>query len=194
MNNDDWDILAADWRDQPAAQVDIAALSRQSMRHGRRLRWALAVELLLSATAIAACAWAAVLPGAVAFPPLAMVALALLVIGFQGWSLWIRRRQVRDIVLDANAMLRLERDRLATSRRYWRVNTWGALLLWVGLWTLLMAGVSPAQSMASLLANVPVLLAFAVFSWWRCRLNQSRLADVQALLSAIRDTPRSHGP
>ena len=72
MNNDDWDILAADWRDQPATQVDITALSRQSLRHGRRLRWALAVELLLSATAIAACAWAAALPGAVAFPPLAM--------------------------------------------------------------------------------------------------------------------------
>ena len=189
MNNDDWDILAADWRDQPATQVDIAALSRQSMRHGRRLRWALAAELLLSVTAIVTCAWAVALPGAPAFPPLVMATLALLVIGFQGWSLWIRRRQVRDIVLDANAMLRLERDRLATSRRYWRVNTWGALLLWVGLWTLLMAGVSPAQSMTSLLANAPVLFAFAVFSWWRCRLNQSRLTDVQALLATIRDTP-----
>lgn len=190
-----WDTLAADWRAQPVTAVDAEALQRQVMRRGRRLRWSLGVEALLTTVAIGMCVWATfVLEGAV-FSPLASLVVIGSLLGVQGWSLWTRRRQVRDSGLDVRALLALERDRIQTSLRYWRVNTWLAVALWCVLCGLLVVvlaapadgdvGVSSRQLIASVLVNAPVLLGFATFAWWWCRRGRQRLGRLRALQEEI---------
>ncbi len=190
--NSGWEALAADWRAQETAKIDVDGLRREVTRRGCRLRWWLGVEVLFTTIAIGVCVWATLrLEGPVFSPMAALVVIACL-LGFQGWSLWIRRRQVRDSGLDVRALLALERDRIKTSLQYWRVNTWLAVALWCVLCGILMyvlvapaghggSGMSPKQLMASLLVNAPLMLGFATFAWWRCGRDRTRLERLQAL-------------
>lgn len=195
----DWATLGADWRAQVAPKIDVDALRREAGRRGRHLRWALTAELLVTAFALGMLTWAALRPGEAVFSPVALVVVAALLLGGQGWSLWIRRRQVRDSGLDARALLQLERDRIATSLGYWRINVWVAALLWVGMGAMLLwglaaptgdggvAGQSPPELAWIVLANLPVLLGSAVFGWWWCRRSRVRLARLRALQDAMDD-------
>ncbi|GAB2626601.1 hypothetical protein [Novilysobacter erysipheiresistens] len=189
--NGGWDALAADWRAQPTAVVDVDALRRDVTRHRRRIRAWLALEILLTTVGVGVCAWATLGIDPPLFSPSALAVTIALLLGFQGWSLWIRRRQVRDSGLDVRALLALERDRISTSLLYWRVNSWLAVAMWVALFGLLLAGVlapdaialpmTPRQAALSLAINIPLVLGLAGFAWWWCRRSRSRLARVQAL-------------
>lgn len=186
-----WGALAADWRAQPTAAIDVDALRRDVTWHRRRIRAWLVLEILLTMVAIGVCAWATFGTDPPLFSPSTFAGTVALLLGFQGWSLWIRRRQIRDTGLDVRALLALERDRVATSLLYWRVNTWLAVTLWAALFGLLLAGelapdaielpMTPRQAGLSLAINAPFLLGLAGFAWWWCRRSRSRLARVQAL-------------
>lgn len=199
LASDDWETLGADWRAQAAPKIDVDALRREAGRRGRHLRWALAAEVLVTVTALGILAWAALRPGGEVFSPAVLGVVAALLVGCQGWSLWIRRRQVRDSGLDVRALLQLERDRIFTSLRYWRVNVWVVALAWIGLCAMLLwglaaptgdggvAGQSPPELAWIVLANLPVLLGSALFGWWWCRRSRARLARLRALQDALDD-------
>jgi hypothetical protein len=194
--SDDWDALAADWRAQPVTVVDPEALRRDVVRRGRWLRGWLALEIVLAVVTLGICAGATWWVQPPLFSPPAFLAVAAAVVGFQGWSLWIRRRQIRDVGLDARALLALERSRIDTSLRYWRTNAWVTVALWVALFAMLMAAtgvgadempMTPRQAALALALNAPLVLAVAVFAWWwsrRCRARRGRVVALQAELDA----------
>ncbi|MGY0557808.1 hypothetical protein [Lysobacter sp. A421] len=194
--SDGWNVLAADWRAQATAKIDVEGLRREVVRRGRRLRWMMGAEVLLTTVVIGMCVWATLLVERPLFSPTGSLVVIACVLGVQGWSLWIRRRQVRDSGLNVRALLALERDRIRTSRLYWRVNVWLAVALWCVLFGVLMqglvvpaddggSGMSLRQAMASLLVNAPVTLGFATFAWWWCGRGRKRLQRLQALQNAL---------
>lgn len=192
----DWSALAADWRTQPLMAIDPDVLRRDVVRRGRWLRAWLALEIMLSVVALGLCAWATWWVQPSLFSPPALLAVAASVIGFQGWSLWIRRRQIRDIGLDARALLALERERIDTSIHYWRVNAWVMAVLWVALFGLLMAAaampvgaegvpLTAGQAALALAINAPLVVAVAVLAWWLCRRGRERRERVVALQAEL---------
>ena len=191
QGNVGWDVLAADWRAQPTAAIDADALRRDVTRHRRRIRAFLALEILLTVLAIGVFAWATFRTDPSLFSPPALAVMVASLSGFQGWSLWIRRRQIRDSGLDVRALLALERERIATSLLYWRVNAWLAVAICVAISGLLLAGVlapdaielpmTPRQAGLSMAINAPLVLGLAGFAWWWCRRGRERVARVREL-------------
>lgn len=187
----DWQSLGNDWREKTNDRVDLAAMIADVRRRGRRLRLARMAELIASLIAIGLCGWAALWPETSGLPRGVPIVGIVLVLGCQGWSLWIRRRQGRDSGLDARALLALEQERIATSRRYWRFNIWVALLIWIGLAALVLIGTSPSAggaapsfarpALISLLFNLPVVLGFALYAGWSTRRNDARLMRLRRL-------------
>lgn len=187
----DWQSLGNDWRAQTNDPVDLAAMTADVHRRGRRLRLARVAELIASLIAICLCGWAALWAETSGLPRGVPIAGIALVLGCQGWSLWIRRRQCRDSGLDARALLALEQDRILTSRRYWRFNIWVVVLIWIGLAALVLVGTSPSAggaasslvrpALISLLVNLPVVLGFALYAGWSTRRNDARLTRLRRL-------------
>ena len=192
--HDDWLALGDDWRAQATGTVDVDDLRAEVRRRGRRLRWALVSELLGFALAMAVGVW--VLrsdPAGIA--PAVIIGLLVILAGFQGWSLWIRRRQVGDSGLDARAMVDLEIDRARTSLRYWRVSIWLSMAMWLALYAVAMLGgwvagvdaVSADKWTRSLVAAGSFGIGFAVWAWWLGRRTTARLARLRGLRDELRD-------
>lgn len=194
--HDEWQALGDDWRAQATRTVDVEALRDEVRRRGRRLRWALISEVFGFALALAMGVWALRSdPGGMA--PAVIIALLLIVAGFQGWSLWIRRRQVNDSGLDATAMVDLEIDRAQTSLRYWRVSIWLSVAMLLALYAAAMLGgwESDANANAvmadkwtrSLVAVGSIGIGFAVWAWWLGRRTTARLARLRWLRDELAD-------
>lgn len=186
----DWRSLGKDWRAQAGDPVDSAHLIADVRRRGRRLRLAHVAELVATLIAIGLCLWAARWPESSGLPRGVTIAAIVFVLGCQAWSLWIRRRQLRDSGLDTRALLALEQDRIVTSRRYWRFNIWAVVVIWIGLAAWLLHATSPSAgeaarfarpALVSLLVNLLVLLGFALYAWWSARGNRARMARLRRL-------------
>ena len=192
---DDWLALGEDWRAQQGSTLDIDALRAEVRRRGRRLRWALISELFGFALAMALGVWVLMSePAGVASA--VIIGLLVIVTGFQGWSLWIRRRQVGDSGLDASAMVDLEIDRASTSLRYWRVSIWLSVAMWLALYAVAMLGARVANGNADgvtdklaggLVGAGSVGIGFAVWAWWLGRRTRARLLRLRALRDEMRD-------
>ena len=110
------------------------ALRLEARSRGRRLRLALAAEVLLTVGLVAYIGRAMLAPDLPGNVLGILAAVTLFLLGYQAWSLWIRRRQFRDPGLDAAALLTLEIDRAQTSIHYWRYGTWIGVLMLAALW------------------------------------------------------------
>ena len=193
---DDWVELGEDWRAQPGSTIDVDALRAEVRRRGRRLRWALISEVFGFALAMAVGVWA-LLSEPAGMASAVIIGLLVIVAGFQGWSLWIRRRQVGDSGLDATAMVDLEIDRALTSLRYWRVSIWLSVAMWLALYAVAMLGARVADGNAdvvlagklagSLVGAGSVGIGFAVWAWWLGRRTRARLLRLRALRDEMRD-------
>ena len=193
---DDWLALGEDWRAQPAGTIDVDALRDEVRRRGRRLRWALVSELFGFALAMAVGVWVLRSEPA-AMAPAVIIGLLLVLAGFQAWSLWIRRRQVRDSGVDARAMVDLEIARARTSLRYWRVSIWLSVAIWLALYALAMLGAWVADGSAdvvladklagSLVGAGSIGIVFAVWAWWFGRRTRARLLRLLGLRDELRD-------
>lgn len=193
---DDWLALGDDWRAQATGTVDVDALRAEVRRRGRRLRWALVSELFGFALALAVGVWA-LRSDPAGIAPAVVIGLLLILAGFQGWSLWIRRRQVSDSGLDARAMVELEIDRARTSLRYWRVSIWLSMAMWLALYAVATLGVWVADANADavtadkwagiLIGAGSVGIGFAVWAWWRGRRTSARLVRLRGLRDELRD-------
>ena len=194
--HDDWEALGDDWRAQSMGTVDVDALRDEVRRRGRRLRCALISELFGFALAMAVGVW--VLRSEPAgMAPAVIIGLLVVLACFQGWSLWIRRRQVRDSGLDARAMVDLEIGRARTSLRYWRVSIWLSMAMWLALYAVAMLGAWVADANAdavlthklarSVVAAGSIGIGFAVWAWWLGRRTSARLARLRGLRDELRD-------
>lgn len=194
----DWQSLGDEWRGQTVSRVDVNALRAEVDRRGRRLRWAMVNEVVMCIAALALCLWTLRHPGQAGIAPAVVIGAMLVLVGFQCWSLWIRRRQLGDSGLDAGAMVALEIARARTSLRYWQMSTWVALGLWGGLYAVAMLDIiSPefrdprpvyplGKWIGALGASAVVLLASALWAWWLGRRNRARLARLSRLQAEIR--------
>lgn len=185
----DWQSLTAQWREQPISAIDLAALRVEARSRSRRLRLALAAEVLSTGLLVAYIGRAMFAPE---LPPGArglFVAVIVILLGYQAWSLWIRRRQLRDQGLDAVALLSLEIDRARTSIAYWRCGTWIGVLMVVALAAAVASMVWPhvddprelERMIGGGIGAALTVVGGAVFAWWRGRHTRARIARLHAL-------------
>lgn len=187
---DDWQAMAKAWREQPGSRLDTDALLKEVRRRGRRLRWALVSEVATMAVVLVLCGRVLLSPDVSHFTRLVVGVLTAMVLGFQGWALWIRRGQVRDSGRDANAMIALDIARTRTTLRYWRVSTWVAVAMWLGLYAVAwstLASPSPGDAATlqklvhSVMATGLVGFGAAVWAWWWSARHRRRLASMLSL-------------
>jgi uncharacterized membrane protein YfcA len=186
---DDWQSLGTQWREQPVHAIDVEALRLEARSRGRRLRLALAAEVLLTVVLVAYIGHAMLAPDLPGRVLAIFAAVTLFLLAYQAWSLWIRRRQLRDPGLDAAALLSLEIDRAQTSIDYWRYGTWLGVLMLAALWVAILVMVLPytdddrelgrliGGGVGGALAGV----GCGVFAWWRARHLRARIAKLQGL-------------
>lgn len=183
----DWQSLAAQWREQPVATIDLAALRVEARSHGRRLQLALAVEVLFTVVLVAYIGRAMLAPELPGRLLGLFAAVILVLLGYQAWSLWIRRRQLRGPGLDARALLSLEIDRARTSIHYWRYGIWIGVLMLAALWAAVPSMVLPQADdelmrvIGGWLGGALATVGCAAFAWWRGRHLRARIARLQAL-------------
>lgn len=191
----DWQALGEDWRAQAISAIDIDALRREVHKRGRRLRWALANDLLGFAATIGLSLWA-MLTGRAGLPHAVIITLIVTLCGFQAWSLWIRRRLVGDSGLSAAAMVELEIARARSSLHYWRVSIWLGVAIWLGLYAFVLQdgfplsldhGVIVARKIiVSLGVAATTGLGFALWAWWLGGRTRKRLKRMLSLREALR--------
>ncbi|MGH8075931.1 MAG: hypothetical protein ACREPE_01210 [Lysobacter sp.] len=185
----DWQSLTAQWREQPVSAIDLSALRVEARSRSRRLQLGLATEVLLTVVLVAYLGRAMLtpeLPGRVLG---LFAAVIVTLLGYQAWSLWIRRRQLRDQGLDARALLSLEIDRARTSIHYWRYGTWIGVLMIVALSAAVALMVLPhiddARELERLIGGgvggALAAVGCAVFAWWRGRHMRARITRLRAL-------------
>lgn len=186
--NKDWDALSATWQDQPTPAIDVEALRREAARRGRSLRLAVWFETGLTALIVAFCAMVALAPDSDGFERGLFGALAVLMVAYQSYMVWLRRREWSEAGLDTSALLDLELRRCATTLHYWRFGMWTVLALWLGLfgfWVWLL-GQDAVESrvqglMGGLYINVLMIPGIGVYGLWRSHQARRRRERLRAL-------------
>lgn len=189
----DWTSLGDEWREQAASPIDVDRLREEVSKRGRSLRRALLGEIAVTVLSVAALI-GLIVKAESSDPMLPVFALLIPVsIGFQAWSLWLRRRQWRDQGLDTAAMLQLDIDRVQASMRYWRQGTWIGLLLWLGICALTAIGIPDSDSrhlsgmVGGVIGGAIGLLVSVVMAWFKSRSGQRRLARLRELQQQLSD-------
>ncbi len=177
--NKDWDALSATWQQQEAPAIDVEALRREATRRGRILRLTVWLETLFTALVVGACAWFALAAAGDPYERGIFGVLAVLMTIYQGYMVWLRRREWSEVGLDAAALVELELRRCATTLYYWRFGMWSVLVLWIGLyvfWVTALGQSGPGSRvdglMGGLYINVLIIPAMGIYGLWRC--NQAR--------------------
>ncbi|RNF82844.1 hypothetical protein [Montanilutibacter psychrotolerans] len=195
----DWAALGEDWREQQVAGVDLDALRDEVSRSRRRLRRAMLMELGWTVIAIALCAWSFLHPTKAAIPTPLSAGLIVFVVAFQGWSLWIRCRQVSDSGLTASAQVELEIARADTWTRYRRVSAWLSTVMLLGVvamawWDLATPEADARQQMVelhrhagALTSAVIMVVGYAGWACWRAYRNRARLQRLHRLRAELAD-------
>lgn len=188
---DHWQALALQWRGQAVDAIDVAALRNEVRRRGRYMGIYLAVEIMATLLVLAWLVWMFPALDSDRGSALLMVALGGVLVFWQGWSVWIRRRQLSGHGLDVGGMLELEIERARTSIRYWRGGMWYGMALWVLLVGstvigdradgVLLGAISPGV----IAVNAATMIGCGIFAWWLGRRNRNRIRILQGLQSQL---------
>ncbi|TNJ32999.1 hypothetical protein [Arenimonas terrae] len=187
--NLDWKALGDTWRDQPVPAIDPEAIGREIRRRGRRLRWLVGAEALFSALAIGLCAWIVQRPEISSVDRWVFIGLGAVLAVYQAGVLWLRRRQLRDDGRSVADLVELEIRRTRSGITYWRISLWTAMALWLGLALVVWFDASDTLRRGFWLMiaiNGPMMLAAAVFIWWRGRRSLARITRFEALRDQLR--------
>jgi len=190
--NKDWDALSATWQDQAIATIDVDALRLEAGRRGRVLRRTVWFETGLTALIVVFCAMVALDPGSDGFERVLFGALGAVMVAYQSYMVWLRRREWSEAGLDTTALLDLELRRCATTLHYWRFGMWSVLGLWLGLfgfWVWLLGQDALASRveglMGGLYANVVVIPLIGIYGLWRSRQARERRRRLLALRDQV---------
>ncbi len=187
--NLDWKALGDTWRDQPVPALDPEAIGREIRRRGRRLRWLVGSELLFSVLAVLLCAWIAQRADTSPADRWVFIGLGVVLAVYQASVLWLRRRQLRDDGRGVADLVDLEIRRTRSGITYWRISLWTGMALWLGLALVVWFDASDALRTGFWLMiaiNGPMMLAAAIFIWWRGRRSLARIARFEALREQLR--------
>lgn len=186
--NKDWDALSATWQQQATSAIDVEALRREAARRGRTLRRTVWLETGFTALVVLACLLIALSPSTDAFDRGLFGVLAVLMIAYQGYMIWLRRREWSEAGLDANALLDLELRRCATTLYYWRFGMWSVLVLWLGLYGIWLWAIGQPDAgsrvdglMGGLYINVLLIPAMGIYGLWRSNQARRRRDRLQSL-------------
>lgn len=190
--NKDWDALSATWQRQATPAIDVDALRREASRRGRVLRRTVWFETGLTALVVLFCAMVALDPDSDGFERALFGALAAMMVVYQAYMVWLRRREWNETGLDTTALLELELRRCATTLYYWRFGMWSVLGLWLGLfgfWVWLLGQDAPESRVAGLMgglyANVLLIPLIGVYGLWRSRQARDRRRRLLALREQV---------
>lgn len=191
--NQDWTALAADWQRQDTPAIDVEAIRDEAERRSRSLRRTVRIEIGFSVLVIAMCVLIALNPRGERAEQLLFAGMAVFLMAYQALMVWIRRRDLADAGRDALSLVDREIQRAGTVLRYWRWGMWSALLLWLGIYALMLHGMAadwPPHRVGGLLGgtaiNVLVFPAMGVYGWWRCSQARARLLRFAALRDQLR--------
>jgi hypothetical protein len=189
----DWKALAADWQQQDTPTIDVEAIRDEAERRSRGLRRTIVVELGFALLVIVACALIALSPRSDGVETTMFAAMGVFLVVYQALMIWIRRRDLARAGSDALSLVEREIQRAQTVLRYWRWGMWSALVLWLGIYVLLLYGMAsdwPLQRVSGLVGgtgvNVVVFPAMGLYGWWRCSQARARLVRFGALREQLR--------
>lgn len=189
----DWTALAADWQRQDTPVIDVEAIRDEAERRSRGLRRVIWLESGFAVLVVVVCLLTAVSPRSDPVETLIFVAMAAFLVVYQALMVWIRRRDLADAGRDVLSLVEREIQRATTVLRYWRWGMWTALLLWLGIYGLLVYGLAvdwPPQRMGGLVGgtavNVLMFPAMGLYGWWRCSQARARLRRFTALRLQLR--------
>lgn len=191
--NQDWTALAADWQRQDTPAIDVEAIRDEAERRSRSLRRVIWLEVAFAVLVVALCVQIALSPRSDSVQTMVFGAMAAFLVVYQALMVWIRRRDLADAGRDALSLVDREIQRARTVLRYWRWGMWSALLLWLGIYALMLHGMAadwPPRRVGGLLGgtviNVLVFPAMGVYGWWRCSQARARLLRFAALRDQLR--------
>jgi hypothetical protein len=193
MSREPWDDWKAAWQDAPS--VDVERLRRYVDGKRLRLRWFVIAEMLVSLLVLAHLAWryATVSDGALRSLILCGV---VLVVGGQILMLVLRRGTWRSRGASPTELLRLTIRRCTVGIRLilaqW-IGTGACFVVfaaWFALeWSPLEDALGTERLLfvvkANVIAQIPVLLAFAAWTAWYLPRLRRRRASAQNLLAAL---------
>jgi hypothetical protein len=190
---DEWSQWGELWQQQPS--VDIRWWQKRAARKRLRMQGIVAIELLLSLSAVGQCLR---LFGDYGMRWRIWGGLTLLfVLILQGFYLHIRRGTWRASGADVRSLLQLTAARAHAGIRLAKLNIWGTLL-WV-VFTLLVAmpeldpgrwQTEPKLERILLLqfaVNTPMIVILLIFCAWYIRRQRQRLRSIHALLGIVED-------
>ena len=188
----DWDAMGSDWRGQDVPRIDVDALRAEAGRQGRRLRVMLVLETLLAVVMVVFLAWVALRANAKPVESWVAGGLALFMIPYQAYIVWLRRREWSEAGLDVDALIDIERRRCTTTLHYWRVGMYSAmgllLTLHAAMWVAMYWGESTqlVHDLLNMHVGAAVTMPFVgLYGVRRCRLARERcqrLADLEVQL------------
>lgn len=191
--NQDWTALAADWQRQDTPTIDVEAIRDEAERRSRSLRRVIWLEVAFAVMVVVLCVQIALSRRSDPVETLIFGAMAAFLVVYQSLMVWIRRRDLRDAGRDALSLVEREIQRARTVIRYWRWGMWTALMLWLGIYALMLYGMAsdwPDRRVGGLVGgtaiNVLVFPAMGVYGWWRCSQARARLKRFAALRDQLR--------
>lgn len=187
--NLDWKALGDTWRGQAVPTIDVDAIGREIRRRGRRLRWLVASEAVMTVLMVALCVWIVLQPGTSTMDRTVFLGLGVALVVYQIGVLWLRRRQLRDDGRSVADLVDLEIRRTRSGITYWRISLWTAMAMWLALSLVVWFDASDALRAGFWLMvaiNAPIMLAAAVFVWWRGRKSLARIARFESLRDQLR--------
>ena len=112
---------------------------------------------------IAVCALIALSPRSDGFEKALFGGMTLFLVAYQALMVWIRRRDLAAAGSDALSLVEREIQRANTVLRYWRWGMWSALVLWLGIYVLLLYGMAsdwPLQRVSGLVGGTGINVNF----------------------------------
>lgn len=191
--NQDWTALAADWQQQETPTIDVEAIRDEAGRRSRGLRRVIWLEIAFALLVVVACVQIAISSRSDRVESMLFAGMAAFLVVYQALMVWIRRRDLADAGRDALSLVEREIQRAHTVLRYWRWGMWTALLLWLGIYVLMLHGMAsdwPPRRVGGLVGgtaiNVVMFPAMGVYGWWRCSQARARLVRFAALRDQLR--------
>ena len=191
--NQDWSALAADWQRQDTPAIDVEAIREEAERRSRSLRRVIWLEVAFAVLVVLMCVQIALSPRSDRIETALFGAMAVFLVAYQALMVWIRRRDLADAGRDALSLVDREIQRAGTVLRYWRWGMWTALLLWLGIYGLMLYGFAadwPPRRVGGMVGgtaiNVLVFPAMGLYGWWRCSQARARLQRFGRLREQLR--------
>lgn len=189
----DWESMGSDWRGQDVPRIDVDALRAEAGRQGRRLRIMLVLETLLAVVTVVFLAWVALRANAKPVESWVAGSLALFMIPYQAYVVWLRRREWSEAGLGVEALIDIEQRRCTTTLHYWRFGMYSVLGLLLALhaamWVAMVWGDSAelVHDLLNMQVGAAVTMPFVgLYGVHRCRLARERCQRLAALAEQLR--------